>query len=90
MRIAAGIFPVPLDISESPRVAVRVRAGDHGRTDIFSDVRDRGGARELNGDLRLILPTMGLVVLVIAVIVVNYRQLGLPLPGGGGAPAATG
>ncbi|CAA9424355.1 MAG: Uncharacterized amino acid permease, GabP family [uncultured Rubrobacteraceae bacterium] len=45
---------------------------------------------ELNGDLRLILPTMGLVVLVIAVIVVNYRQLVSRFPEGGGAPAATG
>ncbi len=46
--------------------------------------------RELNGDLRLILPAMGLVVLVIAVIVLNYRQLGSLFPEGGGAPAATG
>ncbi|MDP8952050.1 MAG: hypothetical protein M3N18_07410 [Actinomycetota bacterium] len=45
---------------------------------------------ELNGDLRLILPTMGLVVLVIAIIVVNYRQLVSRFPQGGGAPAATG
>ena len=45
---------------------------------------------ELNSDLRLILPTMGLVVLVIAIIVVNYRQLVSRFPQGGGAPAATG
>jgi len=45
---------------------------------------------ELNSDLRLILPTMGLVVLVIAVIVFNYRQLVSRFPEGGGAPAATG
>ena len=45
---------------------------------------------ELNSDLRLILPTMGLVVLVIAMIVVNYRQLVSRFPQGGGAPAATG
>jgi amino acid transporter len=45
---------------------------------------------ELNGDLRLILPTMGLVVLVVAIIVVNYRQLVSRFPQGGGAPAATG
>ncbi|HLM78502.1 MAG TPA: hypothetical protein VK361_08975, partial [Rubrobacteraceae bacterium] len=30
---------------------------------------------ELGNNLALLLPTMGLVVLVIAVIVVNYRQL---------------
>jgi amino acid transporter len=45
---------------------------------------------ELNSDLRLILPTMGLVVLVIGIIVVNYRQLVSRFPQGGGAPAATG
>jgi amino acid transporter len=45
---------------------------------------------ELNGDLRLILPTMGLVVLVVGIIVVNYRQLVSRFPQGGGAPAATG
>jgi len=46
--------------------------------------------RELGNDLGLLLPTMGLVVLVIAVIVVNYRQLVSRFPQGGGAPAATG
>ncbi len=40
---------------------------------------------ELNSDLRLILPTMGLVVLVIGIIVVNYRQLVSRFPQGGGA-----
>jgi len=45
---------------------------------------------ELGNDLGLLLPTMGLVVLVIAVIVVNYRQLVSRFPQGGGAPAATG
>ena len=45
---------------------------------------------ELNGDLRLILPTMGLVVLVVGIIIVNYRQLVSRFPQGGGAPAATG
>ncbi len=45
---------------------------------------------ELNSDLRLILPTMGLVVFVIAVIVFNYCQLVSRFPEGGGAPTATG
>ena len=45
---------------------------------------------ELNSDLRLILPTMGLVVLVIGVIVANYSQLVSRFPQGGGGAAATG
>jgi amino acid transporter len=44
----------------------------------------------LNGDLRLILPAMGLVVLVIALIVANYVQLVSRFPEGGGGAAATG
>src|SRR3712207_9300135 len=39
---------------------------------------------ELNSDLRLILPTLGLVVLVIGVIVANYSQLVSRFPQGGG------
>src|SRR3712207_7841383 len=38
---------------------------------------------ELNSDLRLILPTLGLVVLVIGVIVANYSQLVSRFPQGG-------
>ncbi len=45
---------------------------------------------ELNSDLRLILPTMGLVVLVIGIIVANYSQLVSRFPQGGGGAAATG
>ncbi len=45
---------------------------------------------KLNSDLTLILPTMGLVVLVIGVIVANYSQLVSRFPQGGGGAAATG
>jgi amino acid transporter len=45
---------------------------------------------ELGNNLRLLLPTMGLVVLVIGLIVVNYRQLVSRFPEGGGSAAATG
>jgi amino acid transporter len=45
---------------------------------------------ELGGDLSLLLPTMGLVVLVVAVIVVNYRQVVTRFPEDGGAAAASG
>jgi amino acid transporter len=44
----------------------------------------------LNNDLRLILPTMGLVILVIAIIVANYTQLVSRFPQGGGGAAASG
>jgi amino acid transporter len=46
--------------------------------------------RALHGDLGLLLPTMGLVVAVIALIIVNYHQLIGRFPEGGGAAAATG
>ena len=45
---------------------------------------------QLNSDLGLILPTMGLVILVIAIIVANYTQLVSRFPEGGGGAAATG
>ena len=45
---------------------------------------------QLNSDLSLILPTMGLVILVIAIIVANYTQLVSRFPEGGGGAAATG
>ncbi|WP_353809719.1 amino acid permease [Agromyces sp. SYSU T00194] len=46
--------------------------------------------RALDGDLALLLPTMGLVVAIIALVVVNYRQIVARYPGGGGAAAAAG
>ena len=44
--------------------------------------------RALRGDIALLLPTMGLVVAIIAVVIVNYHQLVGRYPQGGGAPAA--
>jgi amino acid transporter len=46
--------------------------------------------RALNGDLDLLLPTMGLVVGLIALVIVNYHQLVARYPQGGGAAAAAG
>ncbi len=46
--------------------------------------------RALHGDLGLLLPTMALVVAVIALIIVNYHQLVARFPEGGGAAAAAG
>lgn len=44
----------------------------------------------LRGNLGLLLQTMGLVIAVIAIIVINYYQLVGRFPEGGGAAAATG
>ena len=46
--------------------------------------------RALNGDLALLIPTMSLVVGIIALIIVNYQQLVARYPNGGGASAAAG
>ncbi|MFC1407629.1 MULTISPECIES: amino acid permease [Streptacidiphilus] len=46
--------------------------------------------RALHGDLDLLLPTMGLVVGLIALVIVNYQQLVARYPQGGGAAAAAG
>jgi len=46
--------------------------------------------RALGGDLSLLLATMGLVVAIIALVIVNYRQLINRYPKGGGASAAVG
>lgn len=46
--------------------------------------------RQLHGDLGLLLPTMGLVVTIIALIITNYHQLVARFPDGGGAAAAAG
>ncbi len=46
--------------------------------------------RALEGDLSLLLPTMTLVVAIIALVIVNYHQLVGRYPHGGGASAATG
>ena len=46
--------------------------------------------RSLHGDLALLLPTMGLVVALIALVILNYHQLVARFPGGGGAAAAAG
>jgi amino acid transporter len=46
--------------------------------------------RALHGNLGLLLPTMGLVVAIIALIITNYHQLVARFPQGGGAAAAAG
>ena len=46
--------------------------------------------RALGGDLSLLLPTMALVVAVVAVVIANYHQLVARFPEGGGAAAAAG
>ena len=46
--------------------------------------------RALGGNLDLLLPTMGLVVAIIALVITNYAQLVGRFPEGGGAAAASG
>ncbi len=46
--------------------------------------------RALGGDLALLLPTMALVIVVIAIVTLNYHQLVARFPDGGGSAAAAG
>jgi amino acid transporter len=46
--------------------------------------------RALGGHLNLLLPTMGLVVGIIALVTLNYWQLVRAFPQGGGSPEAAG
>jgi amino acid transporter len=46
--------------------------------------------RALNGHLSLLLPTMGLVIGIIALVTLNYWQLVRAFPEGGGSPEAAG
>jgi len=46
--------------------------------------------RALQGNLGLLLPTMALVIAVIALVTINYHQLVSRFPEGGGAAAAAG
>src|SRR6266498_4112936 len=46
--------------------------------------------RALGGHLELLLPTMGLVIGVIALVTLNYWQLVRAFPQGGGSPEAAG
>jgi hypothetical protein len=46
--------------------------------------------RALNGHLDLLLPTMGLVIGIIALVTLNYWQLVRAFPQGGGSPEAAG
>jgi hypothetical protein len=46
--------------------------------------------RALDGNLALLLPTMGLVVAIIGLITINYHQLVARFPDGGGSAAAFG
>jgi len=48
------------------------------------------GLRALNGHLDLLLPTMGVVIGIIALVTLNYWQLIRRFPEGGGSPEAAG
>jgi amino acid transporter len=82
----------------------RRSAWAHGRTALliafaFSVMADpvssvayaiEAALRALDGDLALLLPAMGLVVLVVGLVVASYHQLVARFPEGGGSAAATG
>jgi hypothetical protein len=46
--------------------------------------------RALGGHLSLLIPTMGLVIGIIALVTLNYWQLVASFPQGGGSPEAAG
>src|SRR5436190_2372736 len=46
--------------------------------------------RALSGHLNLLLPTMGVVIAIIALVTLNYWQLVRAFPEGGGSPEAAG
>src|SRR3954467_7887958 len=46
--------------------------------------------RALNGHIELLLPTMGIVIGIIALVTLNYWQLVKMFPEGGGSPEAAG
>jgi amino acid transporter len=46
--------------------------------------------RALNGHLELLLPTMSIVIAIIALVTINYWQLVRAFPEGGGSPEAAG
>src|SRR4051794_29329409 len=46
--------------------------------------------RALNGHIELLLPTMGIVIGIIALVTLNYWQLVRMFPEGGGSPEAAG
>ena len=60
---------------EPPRLARRLRVRCDGRPCFVGRLRDRGRLRALHGDLGLLIPTMGLVLGIIALVSLNYHQL---------------
>jgi len=95
----------PHPLPDSPAgLAARGRAAFHSRPILlaafaFAVMADpvssvayaiEAALRELHGNLGLLLPTMGLVVAIIALIITNYHQLVARFPEGGGAAAAAG
>lgn len=95
---------MPAPTAERLGRAGRVRAAFHSRPALlaafaFAVMADpvssvayaiEAALRALHGDLGLLLPTMTLVVAIIALIITNYHQLVARFPEGGGAAAAAG
>src|SRR5579883_174552 len=87
----AGSTPV-LPVRGTARVILLIAFAFTVMADPISSVAYaiEAALRALDGNLALLLPTMALVVMVIAIITLNYHQLVARFPDGGGAAAASG
>jgi amino acid transporter len=99
-----AVLPPDTVPDSSARFGARARAAFHSRPALllafaFAVMADpvssvayaiEAALRALHGNLGLLLPTMGLVVAIIALIITNYHQLVARFPQGGGAAAAAG
>jgi amino acid transporter len=83
--------PVPV-LNRTARVLLLVAFAFTVMADPISSVAYaiEAALRALGGNLVLLLPTMALVILVIATVTLNYHQLVARFPDGGGSAAASG
>jgi hypothetical protein len=86
IRIGAAAQPPSQQTAQPPGAAAGVRVRGHGRPGVSSVAYAIEAA--LRADLHLLLPTMSLVVAIIALVIVSYHQLVARYPQGGGAAAA--
>ncbi len=74
---------VPEETATACLAADRVRLYGDGRSHFLGGLCHRSGAARLQGNLGLLLPTMALVIGVIALVTINYHQLSGWLAGDG-------
>src|SRR5579883_3290295 len=87
----AGSTPV-LPVRGTARVILLIAFAFTVMADPISSVAYaiEAALRAPGGNLALLLPTMALVIIVIAIVTLNYHQLVARFPNGGGAAAASG